>query len=204
MSLSIAGIVLAGGLSRRMGGINKATIELSGKTMLAHAVERLTHQVTPIAINSNALDIETHGLPLLPDSLKGFRGPLAGILTGLEWAKAAGHTHIISAATDTPFFPDDLLEQFLLANEAKTDRIILATSDSNRHPVFGLWPTSIEDDLKNWFATTDTNKVLAFVHRHDWAMADFPMMGKTDQQLDPFFNINTMDDLAIAEEWLKA
>lgn len=203
MNLSIAGIVLAGGLSRRMGGINKATIELNGKTMLFHTVDRLAQQTPAIAINSNALDIETHGRPLLPDSLQGFRGPLAGILTGLEWATAQGHSHIISAATDTPFFPLDLLEKFLSANESKTDRIILATSGGNRHPVFGLWPTAIADDLRDWFATTETNKVLAFVHRHDWTMADFGMITKADQQLDPFFNINTMDDLAIAEDWLK-
>ena len=204
MSLSIAGIVLAGGLSRRMGGVNKATQILDGKTLLDRTIGQLKRQTTQIAVNANHPDISVEGVPTIKDSLEGFLGPLAGVLAGLEWAKAHGHSHIISVATDTPFFPEDLLQRFLEANEDKEDRIILAGSGGYRHPVFGLWPVSIAGDLAQWFQETDTNKVLAFVHRHDWATAEFDYLSWGKETLDPFFNINTPEDLLRAEALLKA
>lgn len=204
MSLSIAGIVLAGGLSRRMGGVNKATQTLAGKTLLNRAIEQLSKQTPHIAVNANHPDIIVDNLPIIQDTIEGFLGPLAGVLAGLDWAKSLNHTHIVTVATDTPFFPSDLLDRFLDANKGAMRHIVLAGSGGYRHPVFGLWPVSLAEDLRQWFETTDTNKVLAFVHQHEWTMAEFDPIIWGEETLDPFFNINTPEDLLRAETLLKA
>lgn len=204
MSLSVAGVVLAGGLSRRMGGVNKAGQMLGGQTLLTHAIHKLKSQTKLIAINANHKDITSDDYPIIKDSLEGFLGPLAGVLAGLEWASTQNATHIMTVATDTPFYPNDLLAKFLRANKDQKDQIILAGSGGYRHPVFGLWPVTIAADLRQWLLETDTNKVLAFIQRHHWAIADFDLLTWGDETLDPFFNINTADDLMRAELLLKA
>jgi len=201
MSGAIAGLVLAGGLSRRMGGGEKGLQLLGGQTMISRVIGRMAPQVDQLAINANS-DPEPYlsfGLPVLPDTIGGHVGPLAGVLTGLEWAsKLPGVTHIVSAATDTPFLPLDLVSRFSAL--AGPERIVIARSDGNRHPVFGLWPVALRRDLAEWLATSDTMKVLAWVHRHDFAFCDFEP--DTDGAPDPFFNANTPEELAEAEAYL--
>lgn len=209
--MTIAGLVLSGGLSRRMGGGEKALRGLGGRPMIAHVIDRLAPQVGAIAINANA-DPALYagfGLPVLPDIHPGHAGPLAGVLTGLDWAaKLPGITHIASAATDTPFFPRDLVARMAqdlgqdLPGDTAPGRIVLARSAQGRHPVFGLWPVALRDDLAHWLAHSETMKVLAWTDRHDTVFADFAPEGPGAP--DPFFNTNTPEDLALAETYLEA
>jgi len=201
MSGPIAGLVLAGGLSRRMGGGEKGLQLLAGRSMISRVIERITPQVDALAINANAdpAPYLEFRMPVLPDTVSGHVGPLAGVLTGLEWAaELPGVTHVVTAATDTPFLPLDLVERFTALSGP--ERIVIARSDGNRHPVFGLWPVALRQDLTEWLGTSDTMKVLAWVHRHDFAFCDFEAGG--DGAPDPFFNANTPEELAEAEAFL--
>lgn len=192
----VAGIILAGGLSRRMGGGDKALRMLGGKPMIVHVIDRLAPQVGPMVVNANGdpADFAPFGLPVIADSIAGHAGPLAGVLAGMDWAGPKAD-HIVTAATDTPFFPADLVARFLDASAP--DRIVMARSGDNRHPVFALWPLSLRHDLAGWLARSDTMKVLAWAGRHDLAFVDFDISDR-----DPFFNANTPEDLAQAEAWL--
>lgn len=201
MSAPIAGLVLAGGLSRRMGGGDKSLRSLGGRPMIAHVIDRLAPQVDWLALNANSdpTPYLGFGLPVLPDTVAGHAGPLAGVLTGMHWAaQKTGATHIVTAATDTPFFPRDLVSRF--RDLAGPERIVLARSGGNRHPVFGLWPLALRDDLAIWLAASDTMKVMAWVGRHDLGYCDFEPEA-TDAP-DPFFNANTPEELAEAEAYL--
>lgn len=201
MSATIAGLVLAGGLSRRMGGGEKGLQLLGGQSMISRVIDRMAPQVDALAINANSdpAPYLHFGLPVLPDTIGGHAGPLAGVLTGLEWAATLpGITHIASAATDTPFLPLDLVARF--APLAGPERIVIARSGGNRHPVFGLWPVALRQDLTQWLNTSDTMKVLAWANRHDLVFCDFDADG--DGAPDPFFNANTPDELAEAESYL--
>lgn len=193
------GCVLAGGLSRRMGGGDKALKELGGKPMLAHVVERLRPQVSSMVLNANGdpARFSQFGLPITPDPIEGFAGPLAGVLAGLRWAEsnAPDARWVASAAADTPFFPKDLVQR--LAQEADTSEptIALAASGGHRHPVFGLWPVALADDLENFLRTVETRKVLAWVSRHANVEVPFEHYEHNGAVLDPFFNTNTPDDM---------
>lgn len=206
MKPRVAGIILAGGLSRRMGGGDKTLLTLGSRPMLSHVVDRLSPQVEAVALNANG-DPERFagfGLPVLPDPLEGHAGPLAGILAGLDWAsRQEGITHIATAAGDTPFFPHDLVEKLLGANDGRKERIVLAGSAGRRHPVFGLWPVALRDDLRKWMKRTDTFKVLAWVDLHDHTVAEFEQAGSGTRATDPFFNANTPDELVKAERLLS-
>jgi molybdopterin-guanine dinucleotide biosynthesis protein A len=206
MNPRVAGVVLAGGLSRRMGVGDKTLLQLGSRSMLAHVVDRLLPQVETIALNANgdAERFSQFGLPVLSDPVEGFAGPLAGVLAGLNWAIGqSGVTHIVTAAGDTPFFPGNLAEKFLDANEGHFRRIVLAQTGGRRHPVFGLWPTALRDDLAEWMKTTETYKVLAWVDRHDSAVAEFGPVTVSNREIDPFFNANTPQDLSEAEQLLR-
>jgi len=197
---AILGTVLAGGQSRRMGGNDKALVAIAGTPLIAHVAARLAPQVGAMAINANgdAERFDTLELPVFADTIGGHAGPLAGVLAAMRFADNLDRsfTHVATAATDTPFFPDNLVAR-LAASATTADTIAMATSDGNRHPVFALWPTALADDLERWLAETDTFKVMAWVKRHRFAPVDFaPLCDGTD----PFFNINTPDDLAIAEQ----
>ena len=201
----ILGCVLAGGLSRRMGGGDKALLSVGGRPMLAHVVERLRPQVGAVILNANG-NPQRFGefdLPVVADTVEGFAGPLAGVLAAMRHAEGCGgFSHVATAASDTPFFPTDLVAK--LADEAMTpDTIVLATSDGNRHPVFGLWPVALADDLETWLTAGETFKVLAWVHRHRLATVDFPMSLRVGERIDPFFNANTPDDIVAAERILQ-
>jgi molybdopterin-guanine dinucleotide biosynthesis protein A len=199
-SSRIAGVVLAGGLSRRMGGGDKALRPLAGKTMIHRVVERLAPQVAETAINANGdpARFSSLGLPVFEDTVGYHSGPLAGILSAMRWAGMLGYAHVVTAASDTPFFPPDLVDR--LAGAASTaDTIVMATSDGNRHPVFALWPVALAGDLADWLADTDTLKVMSWAKRHDLTFCDFAI---GENGLDPFFNANTPEDFAQAEAFL--
>ncbi|MFY0596901.1 MAG: molybdenum cofactor guanylyltransferase MobA [Cognatishimia sp.] len=193
------GVILAGGQARRMGGGDKGMLDLDGVTILEQVIARLRPQVGAMALNANgdADRFEGFGLPVLPDSIAGFPGPLAGVLAGLDWAYDQGADTIVTAAADTPFFPSDLTEQLLSA--AGPVPLALAASKGAdgkvwRQPTFGLWSVALRDDLRQ--ALTDgLRKVVLWTDRHDAGQAVFA----TDQ-VDPFFNVNTPEDLALARE----
>ncbi|MGO9984784.1 MAG: molybdenum cofactor guanylyltransferase MobA [Rhodomicrobium sp.] len=203
----IAGIVLAGGLSRRMGGGDKGLRELRGKPLILHVIERLSRQANPLAINANggALRFSAFGLPVISDATEDFAGPLAGVLAGMRWAAHAAPAarYIVTAACDTPFFPEDLVERFLGAANGADPAIVLAMSAGQVHPVFGLWPVRLAGDLADALAS-GTRKVTHWTDRHPHFIAEFPQFRLGGKLVDPFYNANTPEELAGAEALLRA
>jgi molybdenum cofactor guanylyltransferase len=198
----VAGVVLAGGLSRRMGGGDKGLREIGGKPLIQRAIERLSAQASPLAINANgdASRFAAFGLPVIADATDDFAGPLAGILAGLRWAAGASPDarFIVTAACDTPFFPADLVEQFLAAAGSTYPVIVLAKSGGQVHPVFGLWPIALAGDLAEALAG-GTRKVQAWSQLHPHTIVEFPIPAIDSKPADPFFNANTPEQLAEAE-----
>ncbi|MBK0399266.1 molybdenum cofactor guanylyltransferase MobA [Limibaculum sp. M0105] len=194
--MKIAGVILAGGLARRMGGGDKALLEIDGRPLLAHVIGRLTPQVGAVVLNANGdpARFARFGLDVIPDTVEGFAGPLAGVLAGMRWAAARGFSHVASAAGDTPFFPRDLVTR-LASGLSDCNRIaIAATNDPERglseHPTFGLWPVDLADDLETALTTGNMRKVIVWASRHGCARVVFDEAGSF-----PFFNVNTPGDL---------
>lgn len=197
------GVILAGGQSRRMGGGDKCLTPLGDATLLTHVIERLSPQVEDICLNANgdAARFAAYNLPVISDTIDGFAGPLAGVLAGLDWAAAQGADHIVTAAADTPFFPADIVPRLLLASEIENKPIAMAATPNEAgkvmlHPVFGLWPVDSREDLRAAL-TGGMRKVILWADTHGVAKAVF----STDP-FDPFFNVNTPEDLAQARRYL--
>ena len=198
-SSPIAGLILAGGQGRRMGG-DKALRLLGGKPLLGHAITRASPQVGPLAISANgSVRLADFGLPILADGVPSFAGPLAGILAGLDWAAALGVALIASFPCDAPFFPLDLVARLAEARQREGAVLACATSAGRMHPVFGLWPTSLRAALRVALRDDGIRKVADWCARYRVATVDFPAA-----PFDPFFNINTPEDLAEAETLLAA
>ncbi|MBO9406415.1 molybdenum cofactor guanylyltransferase MobA [Shimia sp. R9_1] len=190
------GVILAGGQATRMGGGDKGRLMLGQRSILEHVIERLEPQVAGLALNANgdAARFEDLDLPVLPDSMEGYPGPLAGVLAGLDWAAEQGADAIVTAAADTPFFPCDLVPRLLLAAEDKQHTLALSASREPdgkvwRQPTFGLWPVALRDDLRASLQE-GLRKVVLWTDKHDAGQAIFAQTG-----VDPFFNVNTPDDL---------
>ncbi|MEM6670073.1 MAG: molybdenum cofactor guanylyltransferase MobA [Pseudomonadota bacterium] len=202
-----AGVILAGGLSRRMGGGDKSLLDLGGATILSRVRRRLSEQVEDLALNANGDPSRFRALelPVVPDTIDGFAGPLAGVLAGLDWAAEAGYDKIVTVAADTPFFPSDLVERLTAAAEAENDAPLACAQTQGRdHPTFGLWSVALREDLRTALAEEGLRKVVLWTERHGCARAEFPMVETTRGPLDPFFNVNTPDDMAEALTWLDA
>ena len=193
------GVILAGGQSRRMGGGDKSLLPLGKGCLLDHVIDRIEPQVGALCLNANgdAARFSTFGLPVVSDSVDGFAGPLAGVLAGLDWAADKKATHIVTVAADTPFFPPDLVPSFLLGAETQGQPIALARTENGRHPTFGLWPVALREDLRRALQG-GVRKVVQWTDSHGTAMVDFPT-----GRFDPFFNVNTPDDLALAQSYLE-
>jgi molybdopterin-guanine dinucleotide biosynthesis protein A len=196
--LTIAGIVLAGGLSRRMGGGDKCLQPLAGRPLLAHIVERAAGQVTALALNANgdAARFAAFGLPVVADSVPRFAGPLAGVLAGLDWAAASDPrcTHVASFAGDAPFLPRDLVARLWAAVADGRHELACAASGGRAHPVFGLWPVTLREALRRAMVEEGVRKVDVWTARYDLVAVDF-----ATAPVDPFFNANWPEDLAEAE-----
>lgn len=194
------GLLLAGGLSRRMGGGDKCLRPLGGRPVLAHIIERARPQVSGLVINANGdpARFASFGLPVVADTIEGFAGPLAGVLTGMEWAAKhhPGATWLATFATDAPFFPRDLVARLHEAVARAGADMACARSDGQDHPVFGLWPVRLAADLRRAMEE-GVRKVDVWTARYKLAVAEFPA-----QPLDPFFNANRPEDLAEAERLL--
>jgi molybdopterin-guanine dinucleotide biosynthesis protein A len=197
------GVILAGGLATRMGGGDKGALPLGSSTLLSHVIDRLTPQVDSIALNVNGDGSRfAHlGVPVIADRLDGFAGPLAGVLAGLDWAAEQGVNNIVTAAADTPFFPSDLAARLHREGEGMAHPLVIAATPdpkrgTSRHPTFGLWPVALREDLRAALLG-GVRKVVQWTYRHDGRLAMFPV-----DQVDPFFNVNTPEDLAQAEAML--
>ncbi|MBB4533887.1 molybdenum cofactor guanylyltransferase MobA [Rhizobium etli] len=196
----IAGIVLAGGRSLRMGR-DKANVMLGAESLLHHVLSRLSQQVVSIAVNADAA---AEDVPVVPDRFPGRAGPLAGIHAAMLYAAGLpAVTHVVTVSVDCPFFPADLVARLAAALE-RPSQIAIAASEGRSHPVFGLWPVTLAADLEAWIATDEKRRVRDFLSRHDVTEVAFPLHPTRASLLDPFFNINTPDDLVEAQRWLEA
>ena len=184
---SIAGCILAGGQSRRMGE-DKAVLEFGGMPLVAHAIERLKPQVTSLIINAHddSADFSTYGLPVVTDPAGDHQGPLAGILAALRWAEKNDIAWIATVAVDTPFFPRDLTRR--LTEAAQDKELACASSGGRLHPVFGLWKAELTQELKRQIEN-GLRSARQWVALHDAGIAEWPTV-----PYDPFFNINNPAD----------
>ena len=197
------GVVLAGGQSRRMGGGDKALRLLGGVSLLERVVARLRPQVEALVLNANGdpSRFAGFGLPVVADGVADFAGPLAGVLAGLDWAAAhhPGSDFVASVATDAPFFPTDLVARLQQGLDEAGADLACAASGGRAHPVFGLWPVRLREELRRAVADDGVRKVDVWTGRYKLATVSFP-----DHPVDPFFNANRPEDLAAAEALLAA
>jgi molybdopterin-guanine dinucleotide biosynthesis protein A len=196
------GLILAGGLARRMGGGDKARIRIGDATILERVLARLAPQCIRVIINANGdpARFADTGLTVVADSIPDFAGPLAGILAGLDWtaANVPGCEWLASVPGDCPFLPKDLVARLHEARAAAGVPLACARSGEWRHPVAGLWPVSLREDLRRAISNEGLRKIEIWTERHGIALASWP-----DAPVDPFFNVNTPDDAARAEEIAK-
>ena len=194
----VAGVLLAGGQSRRMGGGDKCLRPLGGKPILEHVLERVRPQVGPLLLNANGdpARFGAYGLPVESDVVEGFAGPLAGVLTGLEWARETQPDcrWLVSFACDAPFLPRDLAARLLETVADDKADMACAASGGRSHPVFGLWPVSLAGELRRAMVEEEIRKVDRWTARYRLVEVEWPT-----EPFDPFFNTNRPDDLAAAE-----
>jgi molybdenum cofactor guanylyltransferase len=192
------GLVLAGGLARRMGGGDKARIVIGGITILQRVLACMTPQCASLLINANGdpARFADARLPVVADSVPDFAGPLAGILAGLDWmaVHAPRCEWLASVPGDCPFLPRDLVARLHAARSAAATPLACAKSGERRHPVIGLWPVGLREDLRRALVAEGLHKIEIWTARHGVAVADWPA-----ERLDPFFNVNTPEDAAAAE-----
>jgi molybdopterin-guanine dinucleotide biosynthesis protein A len=199
MTIETLGLVLAGGLARRMGGGDKALIRIGNETILQRTLARLTPQVAGIVINANGDPVRfaAFGLPVVADSVPDFAGPLAGILAGLDWAAAnrPDIASVVSVPGDCPFLPRDLVARLHDARATENKPLACAHSGEWRHPVAALWQVALRDDLRHAITVENLRKIEVWTARHGVALADWPA-----GSVDPFFNVNTPDDVEKATQ----
>ena len=201
----IPAVILSGGQSRRMDGNDKALLSISNQNLLEMVVGRLKRQTPKVAINTNSNKPEyfLHGLPILKDYFEGFWGPLAGILTAISWANDMGYKKVATVAVDTPLFPENLLERLNQKIKLCNSDIVFAASLSENkqkkvlHPVFGLWKTFLLEDLRKQLQK-GVRKVTCWSDRHKASSVCF-----SHERMDPFFNINTPQDIILLKEYLR-
>lgn len=197
----VVGLVLAGGLSSRMGGGDKCLRPLGGRPILVHIVDRLRPQVDRVVLNANGDPARFAGfsVPVAADTVEGFAGPLAGILAGLRWvaANVPAARSMVSVASDAPFLPHDLVHRLRAGAASAGTVLACAASRGRTHPVFGLWSVALADDLERALRDEDLRKVDRWTARHGCTQVAFD-----EADRDPFFNVNRPEDLAEAEEML--
>ena len=193
----ILGVILAGGLSRRMGGKNKFLKKINNNVIIDLIIERAKKQVDKLIINVNneIPYLSKFNLSIIPDIVKGYKGPLAGVLSGMSWAKKQSKNidYIATFACDAPFFPKNLVQNLL--SEIKNDNldIIIPKYNGQKHPVFGIWSVDLIDSLKKYIVEDDLQKVDTWIIKHKFKILDFKNL-----KYDPFFNINTPEELSKA------
>ena len=206
-SLAAAGLILAGGGATRMGGGDKTLLSLDGKAMLAHILERIEPQLAEIAISANG-DPERFSAfakpVLVDDDQHDLAGPLAGILSGIRWANGLSPAkRLLTVAGDTPFLPDNLAVKLMTAVAGHPRRIAVAASAGRRHPVVALWPVELASDLGHFMADRSSLSIARFLEGQDTVTVDFPLVAMSAGDIDPFFNVNSPEDLAQAETLMR-
>jgi molybdopterin-guanine dinucleotide biosynthesis protein A len=201
--VTVVGLLLAGGQSRRMGGGDKALRALGGVTLLGRVIDRLRPQVAVLVLNANGdpARFAGFGLPVAADSVPDFAGPLAGVLAGLDWAAAHAPDcrYVASVPTDAPFLPADLVARLRQELEASGADLACAASGGRAHPVCGLWPVRVRNDLRRAVIEDGVRKVDLFTARYRLVTVAF-----ADRPIDPFFNVNRPEDFAAAASLLAA
>jgi molybdopterin-guanine dinucleotide biosynthesis protein A len=200
-SSEIVGVILAGGLARRMGGGDKSMLQLGGRRILDYVIESAQNQLETVIINANG-DPERFtefNLPVQADIVPDFAGPLAGVVSAMAWVKQnqPSATHIITLAADTPFFPADYVPRMLELMQLKGERLACASYQGRTQPVFGLWPVNLFDDLYKALVEDDMRKVDRFTA--PYGVADVPF---DELSRNPFFNVNKPEDIALGEQQL--
>lgn len=205
---NILGAIIAGGQATRMNKENKALKMLAGKPLAEHIANRLALQVNALIINANrdkssfsaiGKRVTKRSMPIIADVDELGAGPLAGLLQSLLYAKSHNYSYLATVAGDTPFFPSNLAPRLAGAAPDK-NTIVIARSGGFPQPIFGLWPTGLAGDLNDWLSLGKTNKVMAWVRTHSHAFVEFDV----ESEVDPFFNINTPEDLITAEKIMKS
>ncbi|MCZ8376163.1 MAG: molybdenum cofactor guanylyltransferase MobA [Beijerinckiaceae bacterium] len=197
--MSLAYVILAGGRATRMGGGDKPLQRLGDRAILDRVIERLAAPPGHVALNAN-MDpgrFAGYSLPVIADAFPDYPGPLAGILAGLDWAAGQhGITDIVSVPGDCPFIPKDLASRLLAGRAGAGTGFACAASGGWTHPVIGLWPITCRNDLREALAAGE-RKIDRFTGRYGCAAVEWPIAG-----YDPFFNVNTPDELLQAEALL--
>jgi molybdopterin-guanine dinucleotide biosynthesis protein A len=192
------GVLLAGGLARRMGGGDKPMRQIAGRTILDRVIARLEPQCERLILNANGdpARFASFGLPVIADTVENFPGPLAGILAALDWVATnrPDVEFMLSAAADCPFLPRDLVARLHRARAGQNALLAVAASGGQSHPVIGLWSIALREDLRHALVVDDVRKIDRWTARYRLATETWPA-----EPLDPFFNANTMDDIAEAE-----
>ena len=192
------GVILAGGLARRMGGGDKTMRAIAGRPILDHVIERLAPQCASLILNANGdpARFDAWGLPVVPDDVPDFAGPLAGVLAALDWT-ALHHPAIewvVSVAGDCPFLPRDLVARMQTERTAMQAELAVAASGDQSHPVVGLWKVSLREALRHALVVEECRKIDRWTARYRLVTTQWPVT-----PVDPFFNANTPDDVAEAE-----
>ena len=194
----IPGVLLAGGLARRMGGGDKPMRTIGGRTILERVISRLAPQCDGLILNANGdpTRFAVFGLPVIADSVADFPGPLAGILAGLDWVASnrPGAQWMLSAAADCPFLPRDLVARLGRGRAEQSAKLAVAASGGQSHPVIGLWSVALREELRHALVKEDVRKIDRWTARYPLATVTWPAA-----PLDPFFNANTVEDIAVAE-----
>ena len=191
-------VLLAGGLARRMGGGDKPMRQIAGRTILDRVIARLGPQCQGLILNANGdpARFASFGLPVIADTVKNFPGPLAGVLAALDWAATnrPDVEFMLSAAADCPFLPRDLVARLHRTRAEQNAQLAVAASAGQSHPVIGLWSVALREELRHALVVEDMRKIDRWTARYRLATVTWPA-----EPLDPFFNANTMDDIAAAE-----
>jgi molybdenum cofactor guanylyltransferase len=202
----VTGVVLAGGRSRRMGGGDKGLLELAGKPMLRHVIDRLAPQVKTTIINANGdpQRFAAFALPVVADTVEGFVGPLAGVLAGMRWStrNMPAARWIVTAPGDAPLLPRDLVERMIEAAAEREDTIAVAQSGGEMHPVIGLWPIALMQDLEEQLKA-GVRKVQQWADRHGAVAVPFPCARFCGLSIDPYYNANTPQELGELRAMLR-